>query len=313
MSSTTATAGVKRSHNQGVRSEEALLQRAAHLCSLEIAFIPNDDFSTRTKVRPCQVWKELTGASAAGGERSGTATLGGEELLTPPQEREMFLRMNFLKFRAKALQKRLSPTTPQEELLVRSEKYLAEAEAIRNRLITANMRLVMSIAKKFASPQYPFDELVSEGSMTLMRSVDKFDAARGFRFSTYAYRSVMRHLYRSVMNAQKDRARVVDAVEESSLEQPESASASTAVDGVWQNIRAVAYDMLDALDRRERFIIRSRYALGAHRKPRTFQYLADKLGISKERARQLEGRAVGKLQAMAGEHDLDELFGPALS
>ena len=71
--------------------------------------------------------------------------------------------------------------------------------------------------------------------------------------------------------------------------------------------------MLDRLDRRERFIVRSRYALGSHRKVKTFQYLADKLGVSKERVRQLEQRAVGKLQAMAKEIETEELFGAAMA
>ena len=69
----------------------------------------------------------------------------------------------------------------------------------------------------------------------------------------------------------------------------------------WHRLRAQMAGMLDKLDRREQFIIRSRFALGAHRKVRTFQSLADRLGISKERVRQLEQRAVEKLRTMATE------------
>ena len=79
-------------------------------------------------------------------------------------------------------------------------------------------------------------------------------------------------------------------------------------EGVWSNLRDLMSSMLGELDRRERFIIRSRYALGAHRKVRTFQSLADKLGVSKERVRQLEQRAMSKLRAMAAEYEMDELF-----
>jgi RNA polymerase primary sigma factor len=82
---------------------------------------------------------------------------------------------------------------------------------------------------------------------------------------------------------------------------------------VWSDLRQLANSLLDRLDRRERFIIRCRYALGAHRKTRTFQELANKLGVSKERVRQLEMRAVAKLKAMAADYDLDELFGAAMS
>ena len=65
--------------------------------------------------------------------------------------------------------------------------------------------------------------------------------------------------------------------------------------------------MLDDLDRREKFIVRARFSLGSHRKVHTLQSLADRLGISKERVRQLERRAMDKLRTMAGEVQLVEL------
>jgi RNA polymerase primary sigma factor len=69
---------------------------------------------------------------------------------------------------------------------------------------------------------------------------------------------------------------------------------------------------MDRLDRRERLIVRCRYALGGHRKVKTFQTIADRLGVSKERVRQLEQRAMSKLRAMAAELQLDELVEPSL-
>jgi RNA polymerase primary sigma factor len=65
--------------------------------------------------------------------------------------------------------------------------------------------------------------------------------------------------------------------------------------------------MLNDLDRREKFIIRARFSLGSHRKVHTLQSLADRLGVSKERVRQLERRAMEKLRVMAGEVQLAEL------
>jgi len=60
-------------------------------------------------------------------------------------------------------------------------------------------------------------------------------------------------------------------------------------------------------------VICGRYALGADLKIRTFQSLADELGVSKERARQLDQRAVGKLRTMAASVDLDEVFAAAFA
>ena len=61
------------------------------------------------------------------------------------------------------------------------------------------------------------------------------------------------------------------------------------------------------LDDREQFIIERRFALGAGLKPDTFQKLATQLGISKERVRQLNDRAVKKLKSMAEESELSQL------
>lgn len=72
-------------------------------------------------------------------------------------------------------------------------------------------------------------------------------------------------------------------------------------DKTWERLRTMLSQFLGGLDKRERLILKARYALGNHRKVPTFQSIADKLGVSKERVRQLEQRAVGKLQKMATE------------
>src|SRR5215212_7172345 len=75
--------------------------------------------------------------------------------------------------------------THQEEIDL-SKRAKKGDEAARNRLIEKNLRLVVSIAKKSRGHGLPFEDLIQEGNIGLMKAVEKFDSDRGFRFSTYA-------------------------------------------------------------------------------------------------------------------------------
>ena len=169
------------------------------------------------------------------------------------------------------------------------------------------MRLVISIVKRFVTPQFSFDDLLSEGIRTLMIAVEKFDYGRGFRFSTYAYRAIARNGYRAVMDRQKESKRFTASSDTLAGDAIEDTCTSSLDEKTWEALRARLAQFVDQLDRRERFIIRGRYALGSHRRARTFQDLANLLGLSKERVRQLEQRAIGKLKKLAAETPLDEI------
>ena len=82
----------------------------------------------------------------------------------------------------------------------------------------------------------------------------------------------------------------------------EDGSTASMSETTWERLRGMLTRFMKNLDDRERQIVRARYALGQYRTVQTFQSIADKLGVSKERVRQLEQRAVGKLQKMAEEN-----------
>ena len=232
--------------------------RAVELTRTEIDFIPNREF--QAEAESCD---EVVATTLRHGNDLSQADVGLPahlrrmcdcELLTPEQERILFREMNLLKYQANVLCSRINPDCVELATLDAIDSQLAQSQRIRDHLIKANMRLVISIVKKFVTPQQSFDDLLSEGVVTLMKAVEKFDFDRGFRFSTYAYRSIVRHVYRTVTLATQKEASLTRDAEEWAFEDADPGSSSSMRDQLWSNLRELMTSLLDQLDRRERFI-----------------------------------------------------------
>ena len=107
-------------------------------------------------------------------------------LLSREQEAHLFRKMNYLKCRANQLKEQLDPDRPSPGDLDEIERLLAEALAVKNRIVEMNLRLVVSIARTRVKAGYDLSECVSDGNLALIQAVDGFDFARGNKFSTYA-------------------------------------------------------------------------------------------------------------------------------
>ncbi|ADB16307.1 RNA polymerase, sigma 32 subunit, RpoH [Pirellula staleyi DSM 6068] len=225
-------------------------------------------------------------------------------LLSPTEERDLFRRMNFAKYTADVLRRKINTDHPDRELIVSIERLIAQALADRNRIVRANLRLVVSIAKKFSDARNSFDDLLSEGITSLLRAVEKFDYDRGFRFSTYATQAVRRTLCRSLQQLMRDRTRFMNAETSLFEDTPEEERPGTMSEARFDELRRALAKMLSKLDPRERSIIRCRFGLDRKEQVQTLQSLAGEFGVCKERVRQLEMRAISKLRSMAEEIDL---------
>ena len=90
-------------------------------------------------------------------------------LLTREQEAHLFRKMNYLKYKASGLRDALDVDRPRRRLMDQIEKLYDESVAAKNQIIRANLRLVVSIAKRYVGPAEDFFELVSDGNMSLIR------------------------------------------------------------------------------------------------------------------------------------------------
>ena len=287
---------------------EALKQRTRAVLSSEISFIPNPAFR---EMDEGGVWRKELASSP----RSVSPTpaqsrfkmpahlerLCETPLLTSDEERRLFRSMNYLKYRANALRSTLKENRPSVRKLDQIDALLAKAEAVRNEIITANTRLIVSIVKKFADDKNSFDEMLSVGIGSMMQAAEKFDYDRGFRFSTYATMVVRREIYRFVQRSVRSRTRFVTGQSEVLEDQVDAPDVVPRSEAELRRVDDHVSKILEHLDEREKLIVSARYGFIDLGVKATFANLGLRLGISKERVRQLELRAVEKLRNVIGE------------
>ena len=229
---------------------------------------------------------------------------GDTPLLSKEQEAHLFRKMNYLKYRASKLREGLDPARARAAVLDEIERLQEEALVVKNQIIRANLRLVVSIAKKRVGPTGNFFELVSDGNMSLIRAVEKFDFSRGFKFSTYASWAIMKNFARTIPEEKTRRDRFVTGHEEMFEAAADHRADEYESESEHRRNQEAVQGMLGRLSERERQILVSRYGLGGADE-RTLEQLGKELGITKERVRQIESRAQDKLRRFACEEQLD--------
>ncbi len=225
-------------------------------------------------------------------------------LLSREQEAHLFRKMNFLKNKARKLRDAIDPAQARSSDLDKVEDLQRQALALKDHLISSNMRLVVSIAKRHAGLGDNFFELLSDGNVSLMRAVEKFDFGRGNKFSTYASWAIMKNFARSIPEEKHRRDRFITGQELMFEAAPDTRSDEQAELASAQRAQQQVNRLLDRLDERERMIIKLRAGLDAER-GLTLEQVGKELGITKERVRQLEARTMSKLRSIAREEKVE--------
>jgi RNA polymerase primary sigma factor len=271
-------------------------------------------------------------------------------LLTQEEEVELARRIE----RCRAAQDELKTGVKDPAHVERLERLIERGRQARERLIRANTRLVISVAKKYLNRGLPFLDLIQEGNIGLMRAIRNYDYHRGYKFSTYAtwwvrqaitrslaeqsrtirlpvYMSdqvnrlareqsrlqqelgrpptieevalamdttpakveqmmdVMRHPISLQTPVGEDEEDVLgDLIEDMEAANPEEAAAQLLLNEDLQKL-------LGILPPRELEVLQLRYGLEGT-EPLTLQQVGERLGITRERARQLEAQAIGRLR-----------------
>jgi RNA polymerase primary sigma factor/RNA polymerase sigma factor len=285
-------------------------QRAQRVFEIPLDFIHNTEFEDDAKVE--SILADVPGPALSGrklrapsGLPSYLASLYEVPLLEPVQEHHLFRKMNFLKYKATKLREKLDVSAPIIALMDQIEKLSEEAVAVKNKIVQANLRLVVSIAKRHVGPSGDFFALISDGNVSLMRAVEKFDYARGFKFSTYAHWAIRKNFARSIPDEFKHRERFRTSSDEVFTAHQDVRADHLAEEIDQQNREDQIHKILHTLDEREQQIIMLRFGLDRNKEPRTLKEVGEELGVTKERIRQLELRALAKLRSAAERERID--------
>jgi len=221
-------------------------------------------------------------------------------LLDWKQEQFYFRRLNFLKYRVAQWNARLRQGSGSASLTEQVEAAERDIDQCRHVLIESNLRLVVSLAKRYADPSKDgLEELVSVGNTALVRAVDLFDFRRGFRFSTYVYRSVQRSLQGHLRQEQTFRTRFVrdgEGLTEHLIgDAAQSDWALKAADEAQRTTR----QLLQMLGDRERKIVMARFGIDSDEKRQSYAKIGKEIGLSTTRVVQLFNRSMSTLQNAA--------------
>ena len=233
----------------------------------------------------------------------------GSVLLTAAEERVIFTQFNYCRFRVAQIKEEIGADAIKPEQAHELLKWHRKAEMYRDQIAQTNLALVLAMAKRTRMSEVDFADLVSEGNMALLRAVDKFDVGRGFKFSTYACRAILKAFSRTGVKLSKYRQLFptdFDPKLEKSdfMQKKREGHEEDCVDELREIIKDNRAELTDI----EQEVIEHRFALGQRRvenpdaTPLTLEQVGRIIGVTKERVRQIQNKALDKIRQSL-EHD----------
>ena len=292
--------------------------------------------------------------------------IGQIPLLTADEEVELAKKISFGREAKEQLEymRQEGALSPSDELEL--QRVIDEAEYAKHKLVEANYRLVVHMAKKFDKGSVQFMDLIQEGNLGLMRAADKFEYERGFKFSTYATWWILQGIARSIadtgrtiripvhmnetinkmgriqrqltqelgrepldeeigkeMGITADKVQYIKRIsrEPMSLENPVGEEEDSSLADFISDPNAITpedhmidealitalNEALETLTDREEKVLRMRYGLLDGRNY-TLEEVGKEFGVTRERIRQIESKALRKLRAPSRQNKLKEVY-----
>jgi RNA polymerase primary sigma factor len=220
--------------------------------------------------------------------------------LSPDAERTLFLRYNYARYREVCVLQSCRPGRISARKLSELLSWASRAIEARNEIVEPNMPLVLAMIRRNRMLSLDYNELISEGSLALLRCVDKFDCSRGNKFSTYACRSILKSFARVALRTSRHRSRFPfcfdPAMEKGNCsEQCHDEAESTCL----EEVRSIMRDNRAVLSDVEMRVISARFLAegrGTSGDVQTLEQIGNSIGVTKERVRQIQLRALRKLR-----------------